>query len=162
MKKSIILLIAIGLCFEFTGKAMAGASATATATYEVTAINELSASGNPGSLTVTAATAGSQPDAVTDATTTYAITTNGTNKKITAAINTAMPAGTTLKVTLAAPTGASSSQVTLSTTPADAVTGITTLAESGKTITYELSATVAAGVVASGSKTVTYTIVDGV
>ena len=69
--------------------------------------------------------------------------------------------GVTLKVTLAAPSGGSSSQVTLGIVAADAVTGITKLNESAKTITYELSATSAAGVVASDSRTVTLTLVAG-
>jgi hypothetical protein len=126
----------------------------------VTAINELSVSGNPGALTVNAATAGSQPDAVTDATSSYAITTNGTNKKITAALDTAMPAGVTLSLTATAPTvGSSPGKVALSASAADVVTGITQVADGdGNTLTYELAATVAAGVVESASKTVTLTI----
>jgi hypothetical protein len=143
--------------------AWAGTTATQTVTYEVTAINEISTSGNPGALIVNSATAGSAPTDATDASTTWAVTTNQTGAKITAAIDTAMPAGTTLKVNLAAPTGASSlGAVTLSTVAVDAVTGITQLNESAKTVEYTLSATAAAGVVASASKTVTFTITGGV
>ncbi|QTQ38918.1 Uncharacterized protein ToN1_48240 [Aromatoleum petrolei] len=132
-------------------------------TYEVTAINELSVSGNPGALTISSATAGSAPTAVSDATTTYAITTNQSTRKITAAIDTAMPSGVTLKANLAAPTGATSAgAVTLGAVAVDAVTGISTLNESGKTITYSLEATTAAGVVTSASKTVTFTIAAGI
>jgi len=137
-------------------------SDTQTVTYEVQAINEIAVSGDPGALIVSTATAGSEPDEVTDATTTYDITTNGTGKKITGAIDTAMPANTTLKINLAAPTGGTSAgDVALTVVAADLVTGITTLAETAKTITYKFSATVAAGVVASASKTVTLTIADG-
>ena len=131
-------------------------------TYEVQAINEIGVSGNPGALIINAATAGSAPDAVTDATTTWAVTTNEETKKITAAINTAMPSGLTLTVNLGAPTGATSAgAVTLGTTAADVVTSISTLNESSLGITYQLSATSAAGVVASANKTVTFTIADG-
>jgi hypothetical protein len=134
-----------------------------TITYQVTAINEISVSGNPGALIVNTAVAGSQPTAATDATTTYGITTNNSSKKITGAINTAMPANTSLKVTLAAPTGGSSAgQVTLTASAQDLVTGIATLAQSGLAISYEFSATLAAGVIASSQKTVTLTIADAI
>jgi hypothetical protein len=142
--------------------ALAGNTGTQTVTYSVSAINEFSVSGNPGAMTVSTATAGSAPDDATDASTTYAITTNESTRKITAAIDTAMPSGTTLKVNLTAPTGATSAgAVTLGTVAVDAVTGISTLNESAKTITYTLSATAAAGVVNSASKTVTFTIAAG-
>lgn len=143
--------------------AFAGPTATQTVTYEVTAINELSVSGDPAALTVSTATAGSAPNSVSDASTTYAITTNETSRKITGAINTAMPAGVTLSANLAAPTGATSAgAVALTGTAQDLVTGISTLNESGKTITYSLSATSAAGVVPSATKTVTLTITAGI
>ena len=164
MKKSTLKLGVLLLAMVFvTGALFAGAAANQTVTYEVTAINEFSVSGDPAALTVNAATAGSQPDEVTNAATTYAITTNGTGKKITGILNTAMPTGVTLKVNLAAPTGGTSiGDVTLSAVAADLVTGIATLAESAKAITYKLSALVTAGVVASANKTVTLTIADGI
>ncbi len=149
-------LIALGVT------AYAGPTATQTVTYEVTAINELSVSAATASLTVNSATAGSGPSAVTDTTTTYAITTNETNRKITGAINSNMDSGVTLSVTLGAPTGATSTgKQALSTVAADLVTGISTLNESGKSISYELAATTAAGVVPSATKTVTLTITAG-
>jgi hypothetical protein len=139
--------------------AYAGNSAQQTVTYEVQAINELSVSSPTVSLTVNSATAGQAPNVATDATTTYSITTNETGRKITGAINSNMPSGVTLSVTLGAPTGASSAgKQALSTTAVDLVTGISTLNETGKSIGYELAATSAAGVVASASKTVTLTI----
>ena len=162
MRKIPIILLVVGSLILMSGIAMAGSSATQTVTYAVSAINEISVSGNPAALTVSTATAGSAPNSVSDATTTYAITTNGTGKKITGAINTAMPAGVTLTVNLTAPTGGTSAGATsLGTSASDLVTGITTLNESGKTITYSLSATSAAGVVSSASKTVTLTVADG-
>jgi hypothetical protein len=137
----------------------AGNSTTQTVTFQVQAINEISVSGNPAPLVVNAATAGSPPNSASDSSTTYALTTNESNKKITVGIDSAMPSGTTLTITLAAPTGATSAgAVTLGTTAQNAVTGISTLNESGKTITYQFSATAAAGVVASQTRTVTLTI----
>ncbi|MFZ3046687.1 MAG: hypothetical protein WA151_12305 [Desulfatirhabdiaceae bacterium] len=141
---------------------MAGVSVNQTIGYEVQAINELSVSGSPSALIVNTAIAGFQPDPVSNALTTYAITTNGINKKITGMINTPMPDYVTLKITLVAPTsGSSVSEVTLGTTPADLVTGISQLAESAKTITYKLTALTSAGVIPSAVKTVTLTIADG-
>jgi len=154
------LAAAVGLLTS--GAVLAGASATQDITYEVTAINEISVSGDPGNLTVSTATAGSQPDAVTDSSTTYSITTNETGKKITAAIDTAMPANVTLSLTATAPSvGTSAGKQPLSDSAADVVTGITQVAESGIGLSYELDATVTAGVVESASKTVTLTIADG-
>jgi len=139
----------------------AGNTATQTVTFEVQAINEISVSGNPGNLVVSTATAGSEPDAATDNSTSYSITTNQSSKKITGAIDLAMPANTTLQINLTAPTGGSSAgNVTITTTAADLVTGIATVAESGLTITYTFSATVDAGVVASDSRTITLTLTD--
>jgi len=159
MKKILLILAVFGLILGFSGLAMASNIATQTVTYEVQAINEISVSGNPAALIVNAAVAGSAPTAVSNSSTTYAITTNQTTRKITGAINTAMPSGLTLTVTLAAPTGGSSAgAVTLTAVAADLVTGISTLNESGSIITYNLSATSAAGVVTSDTRTVTLTL----
>lgn len=144
----------------FAAKDASAQTATQTVSYEVAAVDQISVSGSP-SLVVNTATAGS---ALTSASAsgTYAVTTNGTNRKITASLDTNMPSGVTLTVSLGAPSGASSAgTVTLSTTAQDVVTGITTVNESGLSIGYGLSATVAAGVVPAGNKTVTYTITAG-
>lgn len=133
-----------------------------TVTLEVQAINQMSVSGDPGALTISTAAAGSAPTSVSDASTTYAITTNQTGTKITGAVDAALPSGVTLGVALAAPSGAASTgSVALTTTDADLVTGITKLADPSKSITYTLAATPAAGVVASTSRTVTFTVVAG-
>ena len=130
-------------------------------TFSVSAINEISVSGNPGPLVVSSATPGSQPNEAIDNSTTYSISSNGTNMKITGAIDTAMPSGVTLKIRLAAPTGGSSAgDVPLGISPSDLISGATKIAETGKMITYKLNATVAAGVVVSANKTVTLTITN--
>lgn len=135
-------------------------TATQTVSYEVTAINEISVTGSP-SLVINDATAGSGLTSAT-ASGTYAVTTNQTNRKITAQLDTSMPAGVTLSVALAAPTGGTSAGVvSLSTTAQDVVTGVSSVNESGLSIGYTLSATVAAGVVPAGNRTVTYTITAG-
>ena len=161
--RKLTVIFAAALILGAGGMAMAAETANQTVTYEIQAINELSVSGNPGALTVNAAVAGEAPTAVSDATSSYAITTNETSRKITGAIDTAMPAGVTLTANLAAPAGGSSTgAVALTNTATDLVTGISTLNETAKGITYGLSATSAAGVVASATKTVTFTIAAGI
>jgi hypothetical protein len=136
-------------------------TATQTVTFAVNAINQISATGSP-SLTVTTATAGSEPTNATDGSSTWAVTTNQTGAKISANIPTAMPAGLTLSVNLVAPAGATSvGSTALGTVAVDLVTSITKVAQSGMTATYTLSATAAAGVVGSATKVVTYTISGG-
>jgi hypothetical protein len=148
--------LAASLGLVFSSQVYAGTTTT-TATYEVTAINEIALTGALPSMTVNAAVAGSAPTAVS-ASQTYAVTTNQT-AKISAAIDSNMPAGLVLTASMAAPTGASSAgAMALSTTSQDLVTGIVTLNESALALTYGLSASVVAGVVPSAIKTITYTI----
>ena len=154
-------ILATGL-FGFSSKVQAGATTSQTVSYEVQAINELAVSGDPSALTINAATAGSGPTTVTDTTSTYSVTTNESSRKITGHLNSDMDSGVTLSVTLAAPSGATSAGKTaLSHTDSDLVTGISTTATSGLGISYELAATVDAGVVSSKNKTVTFTITAG-
>jgi hypothetical protein len=157
MKKLTAVLAVAGLICATSGIALASATSTQTVDYEVTAINEIDITGAP-TLTVNAATAGSAPNQATDATTTYAMTTNQT-RKITGALDTAMLAGLTLKANLTAPsTGSSAGAVELSEVAVDLVSGIAPVAESGLGIDFSLDATVVAGVIASADKTLTLTI----
>ena len=122
----------------------------------------VSVSGDPGMLIVNSAMAGSNPNPVNDASSTYGFNINSSGQhKISGAINSAMPPNTSLTVTLEAPPGAgsySAGPVTLSVTPQVLVGGlISGLNQVGLGITYEFSASVAAGIVSS-SKTVTFTI----
>ena len=142
-------------------QAASAQTANQTVTIQVDAINVIAFAGSP-SLTINTAVAGSAPTSASNATATWAVTTNQTNAKITASLSSAMPAGLTLSANLGAPAGASSNGLTALTTSAvDLVTGITKLAEGTLGVTYQLDATVAAGVVASQTRTVTYTITGG-
>lgn len=135
-------------------------TATQTVTFQVDAINLIAFSGSP-SLLINTATAGSNPTSAT-AGANWAVTTNQTGAKITASIASNMPAGLILSVDLSAPAGGSSAgSQALSTTAVDLVTSITKLAQGSLGVTYTLDATAAAGVVASSSRTVTYTITGG-
>ena len=143
-------------------QAASAQTANQTVTIQVDAINVIAFAGSP-SLTINAAVAGNAPTSASNATATWAVTTNQSNAKITASLSSAMPAGLTLSANLGAPTGASSNGLTaLGVAAVDLVTSITKLAEGTLTVTYQLDATVAAGVVASQSRTVTYTITGGV
>jgi hypothetical protein len=142
------------------GGTAAAQTATQTLTFQVDAINQIGFTGNP-SLVINTAAAGADPSSVTTAVT-WAVTTNQSNAKITASLNAALPANVTLTVDLAAPSGATSAGAqSLGTTSVDLVTAITRVAESALGVTYTLSATAAAGVVASTTRTVTYTITGG-
>ncbi|HEX8392850.1 MAG TPA: hypothetical protein VF665_10880 [Longimicrobium sp.] len=157
--------IRIAAAFAVAAAALAATNASAqtatqTVSYEVSAVNEIAVSGSP-SLVISAATPGSGLTSAT-ASGTYAITTNETGRKITASLDSNMPSGVTLSVNMAAPSGATSAgAVNLSTTAMDVVTGVSTVNQSGLSISYGLSATVAAGVVQAGNRTVTYTITAG-
>jgi hypothetical protein len=93
--------------------------------------------------------------------TTYAIVNALGNKKLVGRLNSPMPANTTLKVQLAAPTGAvSAGQVTLNSTDQTLVTGIGTVVEAGLDMTFTLTATVNANRTSAATKTLTLTLVD--
>src|SRR5687768_922563 len=80
-------------------------TATQVVRFEVTAINQIGVSGSPAPLAITTATAGASLSSVTARGSSLAVTTNESNKKITAAIDQPLPTGVTLEVTLAAPSG---------------------------------------------------------
>jgi hypothetical protein len=139
----------------------AAAQSLQTVTFQIDPINQISVSGDPGALAINTAVAGSAPTSVSNSATTWAVTTNQTGSKVTAAIDAPMPPGVTLSLNMQSPNGATSITVSLGTVAADAVTGITKLSESGMAVTYTLSATSTAGTVSSASRTVTLTMVAG-
>jgi hypothetical protein len=137
-------------------------TASQTVTFQVTAINQISITGAAPTLIVNSAVAGSAPSTASSAGITWAVTTNQTGAKINASIPSNMPAGLTLSAALGAPAGATSTGTqSLTTTAVDLVTGITKLNATGLSLTYSLDATTAAGVVASGTRVVTFTIYGG-
>jgi len=122
---------------------------------------QLTVSGSPALMHVQTAAAGSTPVSVSNSTTTYHITKPPSGHyAITANINSAMPAGTTLTATLAVGAGATSDgAVALSTISQNVVTNVSK-AQNGRTITYQFSATLAAGVIAVQARTVTFTVIN--
>jgi hypothetical protein len=144
------------------GMAMAAGAQTQTVNFEVKPINQFSITSTAVTLTITTATAGSDPTPVSDNTSVWAVTTNQTNAKISASIPTDMPAGVTLAVQLAAPAGATSTSKNLASGAAqDLVTGLTKVKGNALMVTYTLSATAAAGVIPADSRVVTYTMTPG-
>lgn len=122
---------------------------------------QVSVSGSPATMTVSAAAAGSAPTAVSNALTKYSVSkpTAPHSYTITAQLNSAMPAFVTLTMTMAsAGNGSSAGAITLSTSAQNMITGITAKV-SNAIITYQLSATAAAGVVALQNRIVTLTAV---
>ena len=161
MKARTGCIVAMLCCVPPFGGAWGATLDSHVVAFDLQAINEVFITGGP-SLTVDTAVAGQEPTDDINSTSSYAITTNGTSKRLTASIDVAMPTDITLQISLAAPTasGTSAGYITLTTTAADVVTGITKVAESGVVITYKLSATASAGVMASDTRIVTLTMTD--
>lgn len=143
---------------------VAGAGAFALAPRALPA-QSVSTSGSPATLRVSSVTGpGGTLVPATDAATTYTMTPALlSQRKITAQLSAAMPSNTTLEIQLAAPTNATSAGwVTLATTAKDVINAIPAgTTGSTRAIQYRFTATIAAGVVAAQSRTVTLTIVAG-
>lgn len=149
------------LCIVFTESAFGGQSVTVTVTCEVMEINELAINNGGVSLIVNKAKAGSELDAATG-TATYGITTNGSDMKIVAQLESDIPAGTSFMIQVSAPKGAvSSGETALNATDATIlVTGISRVAEQGMDIAYKFSATVTAGIIPQTTNIVTFTLTE--
>jgi hypothetical protein len=159
MRLTVGLLVGAGLLLG--GKAFAQ-SATQVVRFQVNAINQIGVNGSPAPLVISTATAGLGPTSVTAGGSSYAITTNESNQKITASLDQSLPSGVMLEVALGAPAGAASAgEVALGTAAADVVTGISATAAAALPITYRLSATATVQMSAPAVRTVTFTIVSG-
>ena len=162
--KLLSIVLSVVLVLGVSMVTMAADNDSVDVNYSITAINEIEISAGPVVLAITTATAGSDPDDATDATETYAITTNcaADGKMITAILDSAMPLGVTLKLTMTAPTGADAgTQVTLTDSAVNAITNIDAVSEANLGTSFVMSATAEAGIV-SGTRTVTLTVVDDV
>jgi hypothetical protein len=150
-------LFALGFAFD----SATAQTATQTVHFSVVAMSRVAVSGNAGPLTVNTANAGSAPTSASVGGSSYAITTNESNQKISAAIDTPMPSGVTLAVSLGAPAGAASAgSKMLNTSSADLVTEISSVSAAALPIIYTLSASATAAV-APGTRTVTFTVAAG-
>lgn len=129
-------------------------------TLSLYGVNSITISGSPALMSITTATAGSAPTFVQDTSTTYGITTDVANAKITGKINSNAPTGVTISVRLATPTGATTAGlVSMNTTNKNLITAIPiNTSTSGLQITYRLSATSKAVPASNVSRTLTLTI----
>lgn len=164
-KKLSALIMTMALLFGLYDIAQASNTSTQTVSYEVKNINELDMIGNPDPLVIDTALAGYQPYSDTDNGTTYSITTNGSNKKITAKIDSAMPEHLTLKIKLDPPdtSSISAGEIALTASSQDVVTGIGPVVASSIPILYTLCPTENDEIPpapTSGTKTVTFTLTD--
>ena len=135
---------------------LAGCAEAARAQFTI-----LTVSGSPAPFTVASAVAGSQPAALSDNITTYFVKAKkpAGAQRIAAQLNAPMPPGTTITLQMAPSFGASSlGPVALDMTARDIVVNIDKDNGSTLGITYVFTATVAAGVVPSQSRTVTLTM----
>jgi len=141
---------------------MAGSTVNYVVNYEVKPLTDISIDKDPRPFVINTAVAGEDPTPVSDSSTSYSFSTNGGAKKITAALDQATPAYTTLTVKLAAPSGGvSSGEVTLGTAPEDLVTGIGRKKAKNLNITYTFYDDVRSGVVPTTVLKVTFTVTDG-
>lgn len=140
----------------------ASESGTLIIYYAVMAIDEIDVNTSTVDLNVQTAPAGSDFDPVLFETS-YNITTNcpSNSKKISASIDSDMPNGLKLEVNAIAPQGASSfGYRELGAISSDLVEGIDATASANIPLTFKLTASVSAGNVISGSRTVTITIAN--
>ncbi|MBI4418831.1 MAG: hypothetical protein HY563_08635, partial [Ignavibacteriales bacterium] len=139
-----------------------GSAAQQTLSLEVKAVTKIAVSGNPGSLILSDAAAGSSLLTVQDQSTSYSVTTNLDNMKIVASIDSPMPLGTRLMMNMGSGKGYSSGLVDISsaTVPVDVVTGITKGGELAQPISYVFAADPVVGSIPSQSRVITLTLTN--
>ena len=166
MKNSIVIAALVVMSAFLFQASFGQASATQNLTLAVNSVYQISTSGNPGALTITTGTAGTDAlTSVSDNSTSYSITQNYANTvKITANLDAALSSGYTLQINLASTKGTSAGTVDISNATSGAaatvVTAINRGADAGKTITYTFSANASAGTLASTAKVVTLTLTN--
>ncbi len=160
----LVALVALS-AFAFEAS-FAQASATQNLTLAVNTVYKIATSGNPGALTITTGTAGTDAlTSVSDASTTYSMTQNfGNTVKITANLDAALPSGYTLQINLGSSKGTSAGTVDISNATSgsalNVVTGVNRGADAGQAITYTFSALASAGTLSSTAKVVTLTLTN--
>ena len=160
MKTTLATLVGIVLILGLATFALGADNANHTVTVTVNAINEVAITGGNITLTISSASAGADPNPVTNSACGLEWTTNEATKKITAASDQATPSFTLKVLAQALTGGTAAAEATLSNTTArDVVTGISTTT-GGCTLRYTGQATAAQGT-GTVVHTVTYTITAG-
>jgi hypothetical protein len=166
MKKMMMVLAAVAVSTVLIESASAQANATQNLTLAVNAVYKIATSGNPGALTITTGTAGTDAlTSVSDNSTTYSITQNfASTVKITANLDAALTAGYGLSINLGSTKGTSAGTVDISNATSgsalNVVTAINKGADAGQAIGYTFSALASAGTLSSTSKVVTLTLTN--
>ncbi|PIQ61912.1 MAG: hypothetical protein COV99_08180 [Bacteroidetes bacterium CG12_big_fil_rev_8_21_14_0_65_60_17] len=134
-------------------------SLSQTVTVRVLEINRIAISGDV-LIPIAEAEAGTPLSPVTHSGSTYALTVNGSDKKIVGSLDTEFPAGMELSVELTPPPGATATRRILSSDPVDLVKGVNLIAATNLGITYTGHAdiTVAPTGTAGISRRVTFTL----
>lgn len=142
------------------GLAGAAVGLSQSVTVSVQDINELAISSDV-ILTIETATPGSGPDIATDASATYNLTTNGSNKKIVGSLDSNFATGIILRGLLQAPGAGTSIQQPLTNVAVDLVTGFGQVTGTDLSITYTAEATIDVAPNGAGeSRIVTLTLMD--
>jgi hypothetical protein len=173
MKSLKLILFRVASVMAVAALVEGAATSTQTVTMQVNAICVLGVTGNPSALTVSAPATGGQTPSSPSSNTTYAQYTStvgaSQTRRLTAAWggSDAAPAGCSLKLQ-ATPSGGTNqgtgtSQVTVSSTAQDIITGIRscatgTGATSGAQLTYTLSVDTVTSLVAAETKSATITL----
>lgn len=143
-----------------SGKFVQAQSATQTVTFSVVSSSQASIGSVAAPMTIRSASANTASSNASVAGSSYAITTNESNQKISAALNEPMPSGLSLAVSLSPPAGALSRGPTrLGATAADVVTGISGANAPSLPLVYTLTAAIAPD--RSSHRIVTYTVTAG-
>jgi len=160
MKRSLLVAALVGLILIFAGGASAQ-TATQVVSFTVASFQQITVGPGPIALDIVAWTGAD--DNLTPATgsSTYSILQNVGVSRITAQLNSDVPAGTTLEVQLTPgpAKGSSAGYQTLTSTAVNVVTGIPRCTDNARAIDYRFSANASAGPI-SGNRTVTYTLVS--
>jgi hypothetical protein len=161
--KKLTVLLALVVLTTFAFQSAFAQTAAQTVTLEVKAVNKISVSG-PVSLLIDDAVPGAAGlIAVSNNISTYSLTHNGSlTGKVTASINSALPTGIKLELTLASTLGTSltNQDISNATTAIDVVNAIGKGKDAAQMITYNFSATPEAGTLASVAKVVTLTVTN--
>ena len=142
--------------------ALSAQTATQIVTFSVVSSSRVAI----GNLAAPLRTVSTSPDRIRTsavvAGTSYAVTTNEKNQKITASLDAGVPKAVALAVSLGAPRGASSKGLTvLGTTAKDVVTGISGVDGADLPMTYQWKDSSAASAATLRNRVVTYTITAG-
>ncbi|CAN5896333.1 hypothetical protein BH11GEM1_BH11GEM1_23910 [soil metagenome] len=150
----------LGVFALVCGRILEAQTATQTVTFSVVSSSRAAIASVATPMTVRAAITNGTSTSASVAGSSYAITTNESNQKISASLNEAMPSGLSLAVSLSPPAGAASRGVTqLGATATDVVTGISAADAASLPLVYTLTAS---GVpTRSNRRVVTYTVTSG-